>query len=155
LEPLNLSVGRSHDDDAIGDDLVRAELIAGQVDLQSAWQAVPPVEIDPFTVNLHLAAHQISAENVIEHDSDYAALAARRVAGIPRGARVGRIGIRAPRRPNGLLDICQRQECHSGSVPRATDIAVANRPETPRRLNSSCIRLVRMLSSQLKEMAGR
>src|ERR1700758_3132341 len=57
LEPLYLGARRSRDSDAIGHDLVLAELLASQIDLQSPRHAIPPVEVDPLAVNVHLPAH--------------------------------------------------------------------------------------------------
>src|SRR5665811_2502816 len=96
LLAITLDLRRPPDDLACRDDFMGPELLSGEVDLGAVGEAVPPVEVHALAVDVHLAKHQIAAQQVIDDEGGDAALAARGVLPAPFGEVFGRACVRTP-----------------------------------------------------------
>lgn len=91
-----VAAGRSFDDLAPHDLLVRAELATREVDVGAVRQTVPPVVVDLLAVDDDLAAQQDAAEEVVHHKHGGDALPACWVVCGPLRSVLGSAGVGAP-----------------------------------------------------------
>jgi hypothetical protein len=75
-------------DTATGEhDLLRAELVSGQIDLDSGPEPIPPVIPDSLTLDMNVGTDQLPAEQIMQNQSRHTALLTRRIAGMPDAPR--------------------------------------------------------------------
>ncbi|MEB3369514.1 hypothetical protein R4I43_19050 [Saccharopolyspora sp. S2-29] len=106
----------------MADDLVRGELLSGQVQFQSVAEAVPPVVVDPLAVAVNLSSHEIATEEVVEDESRGAALATSGIAWVPVGNVFRRAGVSAHEARTARSTSVKDLRIMRRSFPEATDI---------------------------------
>ncbi|MEI5009309.1 hypothetical protein RB196_20245 [Streptomyces sp. PmtA] len=78
--------GPVHDPDG-GDRLPSPELLAGQIDFETAGKTVPPVVTVLFAVEMHHAEDEVATEQVVDDQRGDVAVPPGRIAAGPGGAR--------------------------------------------------------------------
>lgn len=86
LVPAAQGARRALDDTGLGDGLAPLELLARQVEFDTAGQSVPPVEAVLIPVKMYFADHEITAENVMDDQGGDVTVAPGRVVGRPGNA---------------------------------------------------------------------
>jgi hypothetical protein len=80
---------RALDDTGSGDGLAPLELLTCQVEFNTTGQPVPPVEAVLGPVKVHLADHEITAEDIVDDQGRDVTVPPGRVAWLPVGLIVG------------------------------------------------------------------
>lgn len=106
---------------ALGDVLVRRELITREVDFEPVGQPVPPVEIDALARHEDLAAQQFAPQQIVQHQRGDPALVPCGVPGVPVRPVVGCARVGAPTAADGAFDVGEEHGCHPGILAPGTD----------------------------------